>query len=159
MNLRSTGEETVKTGLLRKIIEYVLGKKIGAETIRYVVIGGLTTLVNLGLFELMYTVLGIEVTVSNVTSVAIAILFAYVANKHVVFRRHSSSLNELVLEFFKFVASRILTSMTFEVGGVLLFHNILGFDARLCKITAQVLVIITNYIMVKLVVFRNSDEE
>jgi len=154
-----TGEETVKTGLLHKAIEYVLGKKVGAETIRYVIVGGLTTLLNLGLYNLMYTVMGIDVTVSNVTSVAVAILFAYVANKHVVFKRHSGSLNELVLEFFKFVASRGLTSLTFEVGGVFLFHNIMGFDAVLCKIAAQVVVIIMNYVISKLVVFRSSDEE
>jgi len=150
----------VKLGLLvRRAVEFVLGKNIGAETIRYVIVGGLTTLVNLGLFELLYSVIGIDVTVSNVTSVALAIVFAYVANKHFVFRRHSDSRQALVLEFFKFASTRTLTSMTLEVGGVLLFHNIMGFDARLCKISAQVLVIISNYIVAKLVVFRSTDGE
>jgi len=144
--------------LARRIIEYVFGEGAAAETIRYVFVGGLTTLVNYGLFELLYSIIGIDVTVSNVTSIVVAILFAYIANKQIVFRRHSGSMRELTLEFFKFIASRLFT-MALEIGGLYLFHNILGYDAHLCKVAAQVLVIISNYVIVKLIVFRSEDRE
>ena len=146
---------TVK-GLFQRIIDYIRGKGAGAETVRYIIVGALTTLINYLLFELMYSILEADVTVSNVTSISVAVLFAYVVNKNVVFRRHSDSMAGLALEFLKFVGSRLIT-MALEFGGVYLFHSILGYNARLCKIASQVVVIITNYIIIKLLVFRNSD--
>ena len=143
------------TELIQKIIKYVFGKDLGAETIRYLVIGGLTTVLNFSLFELLYNVVGIHVTVSNVISISISILFAYVTNKLIVFRHHSGSLTGLVVEFLKFVGSRLFT-MALEIGAVLLFHNILGLDARIGKISSQILVIISNYLISKLIVFRGK---
>ena len=143
--------------LIRKITKYVLGKDIGAETVRYIIVGGLTTLVNYSLFELMRAIIGIDVTVSNVTSISVSVIFAYVANKLIVFRRHSDSLAALALEFCKFVGSRIFT-MALEIGAVFLFFNILGLDARLGKITAQVIVVVVNYIISKAIVFRSNEK-
>ena len=138
---------------VKKIIEYISGKSLVGESIRYVVVGALTTFVNLGLFELMWGRIGIDVTVSNVTSISVAIIFAYVTNKLVVFKWTSESLAALVLEFLKFVGSRLFT-MAIEVGGLYLFFNILGYNARLIKLSIQAVVIIINYIISKLIVFR-----
>ena len=142
--------------LVRKIVKYVFGKDIGAETIRYIFVGGMTTLVNYGLFELMHGIMGIDVTISNVTSISVSIIFAYITNKLIVFRRHSDSLSALAIEFCKFVGSRLFT-MALEIGAVFLFFNILGLDARLGKIVALVIVIIVNYIISKAIVFRAGD--
>ena len=138
-----------------RIIDYFRGKGVGAETIRYIIVGVLTTLLSYGIFELMWGHLGIDETVSNVTSIAVAIVFAYIMNKLVVFRRHSDSMTALAIEFGKFVGSRLLT-MGIEVGGVALFHSILGYNARLSKIGSQVVVIVTNYVLSKLIVFRGD---
>ena len=142
-------------GLINKMMEYVFGKQLAAETIRYIIVGGMTTLVNFGMFELLYHVLGIQVTVSNVTAIAVSILFAYFANKFVVFRRRSDSFRDLMGEFGKFIGSRLFT-MALEVGVVELFYNVIGIDARLGKIAAQILVIIANYLISKLIVFKKT---
>jgi putative flippase GtrA len=144
-------------GLVGRIIEYVRGKSGGAETVRYIIAGALTTLVNFALFELLHSVLHISVTISNVTAISVSILFAYIVNKLMVFRRHSASLLSLVFEFFRFVGSRLFT-MALEVGIVLLFHNVLNYNARLCKVAALVLVIIANYFLSRLLVFQSSDD-
>ena len=141
------------TGAIQKIVKYIFGKDLGSETIRYLFVGAMTTLVNYGLFELLHSVAGLGVTISNVTSIAVSILFAYVTNKTIVFRRHSVTLADLALEFCKFVGSRLFT-MALEVGAVELFYGVLGVDARLGKITAQIIVIIANYAISKLIVFR-----
>ena len=142
----------------RKIIDYVFGKGLGGETVRYIIVGGLTTLVNYGLFELLWGVIGIDDTISNVTSIFSSIIFAYVANKLVVFRWHCNSKVELVLEFIKFVFSRLFT-MAIEVGAVYLFATILGFNTRLVKIASMVVVIILNYVISKVIVFRRGTKE
>ena len=143
------------TRLIQRVIKYVFGKDLGGETIRYVVVGTMTTLVNYGFFELLYGVFGLRVTISNVTSIAVSIVFAYVVNKLVVFRRHSSSFAALACEFFRFVGSRLFT-MALEVGAVELFYTVLEQDARLGKIAAQILVIIANYLISKLIVFQKA---
>jgi len=117
----------------------------------------LATLINYGLFELLRGVFGINVTVSNLISIPVAMVFAYVANKLFVFRRHSDSMSALAAEFGKFIGSRLFT-MALEIGGVWLLHDILGFDARLGKIASQVLVIISNYFISKTIVFRNDSQ-
>jgi len=141
--------------LVRKLIEYVFGKGIGGESIRYLIVGGLTTLVNFSLFALMYEIMGIDVTVSNVTSISVSIIFAYVVNKLVVFMHHSDSVRELAAEFLKFVGSRLFT-MALEVGVVMLFVDILEQSAMLGKVIANVLVIIVNYVISKAIVFRKE---
>ena len=143
---------------IKKIIDYVFGKKLGGETIRYLIVGVMTTLINFGLFELMHEIMDIDVTVSNVTSISVSIIFAYFANKLVVFRYRSETTAALVLEFLKFVGSRLFT-MALEVGLVALFYYILGQDAWLGKAVSQVLVIIANYIISKALVFRSKREK
>ena len=142
-------------GKIRKIVEYVSGKGIGGETVRYVIIGAMTTLINVGLFKLLWGIIGIDATVSNVTSISVSILFAYVANKLVVFRRRSDSVGDLLQEFAKFVGSRLFT-MAFEIGALLLFFNLLGYDAFIVKIVVQVVVIVANYVISKAIVFRKT---
>ena len=142
-------------GLFRKIIKYIFRKEFSAETARYIFIGALTTLVNVGLFRLLWNIIGIDVTVSNVTSISVSILFAYVANKLFVFRHRSNSRYELIVEFAKFVGSRLFT-MAIEIGSLLVFFNILGYDAWFVKLAVQVIVIVINYIISKMIVFRSA---
>ena len=142
---------------MRKIIGYVFGKGLGGETIRYIIVGGLTTLVNFCMFALMHEIIGIDVTVSNVTSISISIIFAYIANKRIVFMRRSNTSGELAQEFAKFVGSRLFT-MALEVGAVLLFVNVLEHNAMIGKVVSQVLVIIVNYVISKAIVFRGTDD-
>jgi len=138
---------------MRGIIDFVRRKWLVREEVRYIIAGGLTTLVNFVVFALMHRIIRIDVTVSNVTSIFISILFAYVVNKHFVFKRFCNTGAELVMEFIKFVGSRLFT-MVVEVGAVWLFVEVLVLNALIGKAVSQVIVIILNYIISKLIVFR-----
>jgi len=140
-------------GSVKKITDYVFGKGLGGETVRYLIVGGLTTLVNFSLFVLMHEIMDIDVTISNVTSISVSILFAYIANKLVVFRQRTDSPAQLAIELIKFVGSRLFT-MALEIGTVLIFDSVLGWNATLGKAISQVLVIVANYLISKLIVFR-----
>ena len=143
--------------LARRIIKYVFGKDPGGEAIRYIIVGGLTTLVNFGLFTLMYEVAGIDANISNIISISVSILFAYVTNKLFVFKQRTDTFNALAIEFFKFTGSRLFT-MALEIGIVALFNDILHWNATLGKAISQVFVIIANYFISKLIVFRKSNK-
>jgi putative flippase GtrA len=141
--------------MIQKLKMYISEKGLGEETIRYIVVGGLTTLINFVVFALMHEVMRIDVTISNVTSISISIIFAYIANKLAVFMSHCKTRSELMLEFVKFVGSRLFT-MVLEVGIVLLFAEILKINATLGKAVSVVLVVIINYFISKLIVFKRS---
>ena len=141
--------------LIIRIKEYVIGKGLGGEAFRYLIVGGLTTLIDFFLFALMHELMGINSTISNVTSISVAILFAYFANKLIVFKKRSESKAALFIEFIKFVGSRLFT-MALAVGVVWLFESVLGLSATLGKAVSQVLVIITNYFISKIIVFRDT---
>ena len=135
------------------VVKLIRDKKIAGETGRYLIIGVLTTLVNFSIFAIMTKKMNIGVTVSNVTSISASILFAYVTNKLIVFRQRGKTGAGLVLEFVKFVGSRLFT-MAMEIGVVLLFVDVFGKDELIGKIVSLVLVVIVNYIISKLIVFK-----
>lgn len=140
----------LKTRII-KTIEFT--KSTRGESIRYIFIGGCTTFVNFIIFALMTELLKIDITVSNVTSIALSILFAYAANKLFVFRSSCGSISALFFEFIKFVGSRLLT-MAVEVGGVLLLVNVIGQDSLVGKTETMIIVIIGNYFISKYIVFK-----
>lgn len=125
-----------------------------SEGMRYLFIGGCTTLVNLVVFTVLCRLVHLNVNISNIISVAVSILFAYVANKLVVFRSHCNSLGELAAECARFIGARLAT-MVIEVGGVYVLYNIIHQDELIAKLETQVLVVIGNYFISRFIVFRD----
>ena len=125
-----------------------------SEGMRYLFIGGCTTLVNLVVFTILCRVVHLEVNISNIISVSVSILFAYVTNKLIVFRSHCNSIGELAAECARFIGARLAT-MVIEVGGVFVLYNILHQNEMVAKLATQVLVVIGNYFISRFIVFRD----
>ena len=103
-----------------------------SEVFRYLVIGVCTTLVNYVLFLIMcyLTPIGWSdggITAANVISIGAAILFAYFANKHFVFKSETSGKVETAREMVRFVTARLGT-MAIEVAGVYLLVSAAGME-------------------------------
>ena len=126
--------------------------------IRYLFFGGLTTLVTIVVFGILEGPLGIYYKISNFFSVAIAICFAFVVNKLYVFQSKSKTFSDTVQEFIKFVLGRLVT-MVVEVGGVPFCVELLGQPKMVAKIETQVIVVIVNYFISKLFVFKSGSEQ
>ena len=71
-----------------------------------------------------------------------------------MFHSHCENLQELFYEASKFIGARLLT-MVIEVGGVYLLVNIIGQDALVGKIETQVIVLVSNFFISKLLVFKS----
>ncbi|MBQ9860273.1 MAG: GtrA family protein [Clostridia bacterium] len=125
------------------------------ETVKYIIAGGCTTLFNLVVFTILSQWLSVEVNLSNFFSVVLSILFAYGINKLYVFESHCENGKELALEFAKFVGARLLT-MVIEVGGVFVLYSLLHVHELVSKVATQVIVLIANYVISKLLVFKNQ---
>lgn len=131
------------------------------EIINYLIVGGLTTLISLAVkYGLLFTIMdasdALELQIAVIISWVIAVAFAYFANRIFVF--HSKS-KQYLKEVSGFVAGRIAT-LVMEMGIMWFFVTLLGLDSNLWviiwTIVAQVLVIVGNYIISKVFVFRKG---
>jgi putative flippase GtrA len=62
-----------------------------------------------------------------------------------------------IREAGRFFLSRV-TTLLMEMGIMALGVSVLGLDDRIVKIVAQVIIIIANYVLSKLLVFRKKKE-
>ena len=128
------------------------------EQITYLVVGGLTTLVSLATYFLctktfLTPEIPLQLQAANVISWICAVAFAYVTNRKYVFRSREEN---KALEAGKFVLSRVST-LLMEMAVMWLVVTVLGINDRIVKIAAQVIVIIANYVLSKLLVFRKKE--
>ncbi len=123
------------------------------EVINYLFFGGCTFLVSVISFYLFNKVLFLNEHVSNILSWILAVLFAYITNKAFVFESKTNTKEELLKEITSFFGARLFTLGVEELI-LLIFVNLLKFDAMLIKVFAQVIVILANYVLSKLFVFK-----
>lgn len=137
------------------------------EIIMYLIMGGLTTMVSWGTYTLFVYVLpsnnqDLLVLMANALSWIFAMTFAYITNKIWVFESKSWEKHFLLKEFGMFVSARLATGI-FEVVAVpgLVWlgcdQTIFGIPGMLSKIIVSIIVVLLNYILSKLFVFRNKE--
>ena len=138
--------------MLNKIISLL--KK---ESIKYIIIGGCTTAVNFIFFALLYNLLGLELNLSNIIAISVSIIFAFFANKLIVFSSKFESAGKTMKEFIGFIGGRLIT-MILEIVGVWLLVSILTFNEYLSKIFINIIVLILNFVISKFFVFKNKSK-
>lgn len=131
------------------------------EVISYLFFGGLTTLVSLGSYALFVGALGLNVIAGNCLSWLCAVLFAFVTNKIWVFQSRSWKGTAWLREAAAFFGGRIATGLLEMFGLPLLMwlgldQTILGVEGFAAKLVTTVVVTILNYIISKLIVFREK---
>jgi len=127
------------------------------EIINYLICGGLTTVVNFGSYFINARVLKIDEVISSGLAWVIAVIFAYIVNKIFVFESKTNKIKEVVKEFTSFVACRIISGITCDVGTFALMIKVLHINDIVSKIVTQIMVIIVNYVFSKLVVFKKKN--
>lgn len=146
---------------MKKIIQ--LYKKY-EEVINYLIIGGLTTLVNLIVkYALLFTVLKaenpVQLQIAVIVSWIIACLFAYITNRKIVFKSKSE---KIIKEFVSFVTARLIT-LGMEMLIMYIFVTALRLNSNLWvvvwSIVAQVVVVVANYVFSKLFIFKKENNE
>lgn len=123
------------------------------ELITYVIVGGMTTVVNFVIYriDMMFNM---NMTLNLVISWIAAVLFAYFANRIVVFQ---SKGNDVLKEFIKFVSSRV-ASLLIEIVLMWVCVEIFNMGEWLAKFPVAVFVVIINYVFSKLWVFAKKTE-
>jgi len=129
------------------------------EQIMYGIFGCATTIVNWVVYTLSLYIFSLSV--SNALAWFIAVLFAYFVNKKYVFESKYVSVKHSIREVFLFYGGRVFSGII-EVGGLPLLvyfgvdQQVFGIEGSVAKIIISVLVIITNYLIMKFIVFRKK---
>ncbi len=125
------------------------------EVCMYILFGGLTTLINLIVYDLLTEKAGVSILLATLVSWIISVLFAFVTNKLFVFESKNYSSSAWIKEGIKFFSARLF-SLGIEEVFMLVCCNLLHFNDKICKILAQALIAILNYFLGKLVVFEKE---
>ena len=107
--------------------------KKNKEILLYLFFGGLTFLVSIISYAFFNIQIGWNALVANIGSWILAVAFAYITNRIWVFDSNASTAADFIKEITSFIGGRVAT---------------------LVKIVAQVIVIVLNYVISKLIVFK-----
>ena len=135
-----------------ELLQTLFEKFVNYETISYLVVGVLTTIISIAVFTGCYRKLKMSTVVSNIISWVIAVALAYVANKIFVFQSPSWEMAVVIKEIIGFVSARLLT-LGFDIAFIYITVDKLHWNDILCKIGSNVVVMIVNYVASKLFIF------
>ncbi len=139
------------------------------EIILYIIFGACTTIINFTVFWLLNKFIGENYyLLNNVIAWVVAVAFAFVTNKLLVFRSGSMSRSTLLREVVEFFLARLF-SLAVEEFGLLAFVEWLGFKdisfeilgieisgRTIAKVILAIVVVILNYIFSKFIVFAKE---
>lgn len=135
----------------------VKNKRDFSEIVRYLFIGGMTTVISLLIYyALTYTFLDankpLELQIANIIQWIGAVTFAYFTNKYYVFKDKSKGKTSVI----KFFSSRIIT-LLIEMLLMYILVTKLSLNDKIIKLIVQVIVIVGNYVLSKFFVFKKTD--
>lgn len=163
-----------------------MGKLFNRETLSYIFVGTMTTILSFSLFgaalwvfnEKGYFVGGsprliqmvedypwlgyipnladsLGAFAAELIAAFFALIFSFIANKHFVFKSKSWKAGLVTRELTSFVGSRML-ALFLEITLVLFLVSILGVNTLLAKMFATVLIVVLNYIVCKVFIFKKK---
>lgn len=125
------------------------------EPISYLFFGVLTTLVNYVVYFLATRGMSMHYLVATGIAWIVAVLFAFVTNRHYVFASQAKGKREVGGELLRFVGGRVLSLL---LEAAIMFIGIEGIKLLrydwAVKTVAQVGVVVSNYFLSKFFVFR-----
>lgn len=120
--------------------------------ILYLFFGGVSTVINIVIYFICAYLLKLDTAISTIIAWLTAVIIAFITNKFFVFESKSTSIFH---ELYTFFACRIGTGLL-DLAVMCITVDILHWNDLLMKIISNVIVVILNYILSKLIVFKNK---
>lgn len=124
------------------------------KAILYIISWVCTTLISIMLYGFFTRFLEVNYYLSNIISWTGAVMFAFVANRKIVFRSFRDS--NVTKQLIAFLVMRLI-SLAVEHIILFIFVSTFLFNDMVVKIFAQGVIIIVNYILSKKVVFKEKE--
>lgn len=135
-----------RKGIARRWIDGTVSERW--TIVRFLVVGGLNTLVGHGTVFFCMLVISMNPIISNVTGYAIGIGFAFLMHKHVTFRTKGNA----VAEFLRFLPA---FAVSFAINlGVLMALLTTGVSDIASQVAAAAAYVASSFLLNRLLVFR-----
>ncbi len=125
------------------------------EALLYLFFGGTAFFLNIFLFAAIDKCFHISELVNNIICWVVCVLYQYFTNRTWVFDGHVDTLGEFFKQLIGFFGGRLFTLLVEELI-IAVFITWLGFNTMVVKLVAQVVVIVLNYVISKLIVFKKK---
>lgn len=125
------------------------------EGMNYLIFGFLAFVLNYVLFLGLESLFHMHYMAALVVSWVLTVVFAYWTNRTFVFKSKKVNVLSMLKEFIAFIGARIAT----ELLEVLLMHLLVeraGWNPDIVKLITQTAVIVANYILSKLWIFKEK---
>jgi putative flippase GtrA len=133
-----------------------LDPKKTKEIVLYLFFGGIAFFLNIGLFLLFNKAFGITELIANIFCWILCVLFQFFTNRTWVFEGKTENAADFWKQMLSFFGGRLFTLLVEEVI-LAVFITWLKWDSMLVKLAAQVIVIVLNYVISKLFVFKKAE--
>lgn len=134
-------------------------KKIQKENYReillYLFFGGMTFLISVVSYMFLLYITSFRAVVANIISWITAVIFAFVTNCKFVFVCEVKDRGKFIIRLAHFLEARVFTLFIEEII-IWLFIERMGMPDLVIKIMAQTIVIIVNYILSRLWIFKEK---
>jgi putative flippase GtrA len=118
--------------------------------------GVCTTAVNMVVYCFFANVVRFAVLPSAIIAWVVAVLFAYLTNRKMVFHSQTNSTIEVLKEIVAFFACRIATGVL-DWLCMFVFVELIHLNDLLIKVAANMLVILLNYVASKVFIFKQKN--
>ena len=163
--------------MFQKIKAYLDTHEKQYEMIRYIIAGGLTTVLSMVLHYGLCLLLAdkapydgrlfawladsinrannVQMSIASAVSWVIAVLFAFWINRGMVFRVQDGDRGKVGAELLQFAGSRLVSFLVFEQGLMLLLKAV-GVSNVLNRVVVLVFVMVFNYVVSKFWIFKKA---
>lgn len=149
-----------KTDIFDRIMRMPFLKKLepfykkNKEMLLYLFFGAGSFLISVLTYALMSELFQFKTTPSNAAAWGLSVTFAYITNRIWVFEKSAAEAKGIIKEIGKFVSGRIF-SLIVENGLLYLLIDLLQLPNMPIKIAVSILIILLNYVISKLWVFKH----
>ncbi len=135
----------------------VLAKKY-EEVIAYLIVGVITTIISLVSYYLFSRIAKCDYQTATILSWILSVLFAFFANKIVVFKSKTNDHKAFLIELFNFFKYRIL-SLVIDMASMFCLIELLHINDMISKIIVQFIIVVANYVFSKFLIFNQKKKE
>lgn len=119
----------------------------------YCIYGAMATMLETGLYYLLYIIAELSNTTSTIVSWFLTVIFAFFTNKLFVYRSREWGMRNFLREFISFFSARLTTGI-FNLFLMLVTVDYLGLDGVAMKLLSALLAGGANYLIGLFVIFR-----
>lgn len=125
------------------------------EGINYLIFGFLAFVLNYILYFLFADAMQMHYMAATVLSWVLTVVFAYWTNRTFVFKSQNKGAGAVWKEFVSFIGARVATEVL-EIVLMYVMVDLLSINDKISKLVCQTLVILANYVLSKIWIFKKS---